>query len=99
MNATTRHCDVLRKPVVSEKSTQLSENNSLMFEVAMDSDKAEIREAVEALFGVKVVSVNTHIRKGKRVRFRGRPGRRRDRKHAVVRLAEGHSIDFYAGAG
>ncbi len=94
MNATTRHYDLLRSRVVTEKSTLLSMNNALVFEVATDATKPEIREAVEAVFGVKVVSVNTSIRKGKATRFRGHRGRRRDRKHAVVTLAEGNSIDF-----
>ena len=69
-------------------------NNALVFEVAIDASKPEIREAVESVFGVKVVGVNTCIRKGKATRFRGHRGRRRDRKHAVVTLAEGNSIDF-----
>ena len=94
MTATSRHFDLLRRTVVTEKATLLSQYNSLMFEVAMDASKPEIRAAVESVFGVKVKRVNTSIRKGKNTRFRGRPGRRRDRKHAVVTLAEGHSIDF-----
>ena len=98
MSAEPRHYDILRRPVITEKSTNLSENNALVFEVAVDSTKPEIREAVEAVFGVKVVSVNTNIRKGKATRFRGRRGRRRDRKHAVVTLAEGNSIDFSSSA-
>lgn len=98
MSPTTRHYDLLRRRVITEKSTLLSMNNSLVFEVAVDAKKPEIREAVEAVFGVKVVSVNTSIRKGKSTRFRGRQGRRRDRKHAVVTLAEGNSIDFSSSA-
>ena len=94
MTATSRHYDLLRNPVVTEKSTLLSAYNSLVFEVSMDATKPQIREAVESVFGVKVVKVNTSIRKGKATRFRGRRGRQRDRKHAVVTLAEGHSIDF-----
>ena len=94
MSATARQYDLLRRRVVTEKSTLLSMNNSLVFEVAVDATKPEIREAVESVFGVKVVSVNTSNRKGKTTRFRGRRGRRRHRKHAVVTLAEGNSIDF-----
>ena len=94
MTPEPRHFDLIRRPVVTERSTMLSENNALVFEVAKNADKGEIREAVEAVFGVKVKSVNTRIRKGKRVRWRGRPGRRSDQKHAIVTLKEGHSIDF-----
>lgn len=98
MTAEPRHYDLLRKPVVTEKSTALAVNNALVFEVAMDTDKPAIREAVEKVFEVKVEGVNTLVRKGKRKRFRGRPGRCRNRKMAIVTLRKGHSIDFSAGA-
>ncbi len=94
MSAEPRHYDILRRPVITEKSTNLSENNALVFEVAMGAGKPEIREAVEQVFGVKVRRVNTLIRKGKRKRFRGTLGRCRNWKKAVVTLEEGHSIDF-----
>ena len=93
-----RMMDVLRAPVISEKSSRVAElNNNAVFEVAIDATKPAIREAVEALFDVKVRSVNTLIQKGKVKTFRGRPGRRRDMKKAVVRLEDGHMIDVMTG--
>ncbi|MGE0223378.1 MAG: 50S ribosomal protein L23 [Acetobacteraceae bacterium] len=88
---------IIRSPVITEKATMLSERNQVVFRVATDATKPEIRVAVETLFGVKVVEVNTLVQKGKRKRFRGRPGQRSDVKKAFVRLAEGQSIDFTTG--
>jgi len=92
-----RMYEVLRAPVITEKSTAISEHNQIVFRVAMDATKPEIRAAVEDLFGVKVTAVNTLRQKGKVKRFRGRPGRRPDTKKAVVSLAEGESIDVTSG--
>ncbi|MFZ1680498.1 MAG: 50S ribosomal protein L23 [Rhizobiaceae bacterium] len=92
-----RHYDVIVSPVISEKSTLLSENNQVMFNVAPQATKPEIKAAVEALFGVKVKAVNTIVRKGKVKRFRGFKGRQGDVKKAVVTLAEGQSIDVTTG--
>jgi large subunit ribosomal protein L23 len=89
--------DVIRKPVITEKATMASEQNALVFEVAIDATKALIREAVETLFSVKVKAVNTTVTKGKLKRFRGRPGRRNDVKKAYVTLEEGHMIDVTTG--
>ncbi|MEO1492496.1 MAG: 50S ribosomal protein L23 [Pseudomonadota bacterium] len=89
--------DVIRKPVITEKATMASENNALVFEVAMDSNKPLIKEAVETLFNVKVKAVNTTITKGKTKRFRGRPGTRKDVKKAYVTLEEGNMIDVTTG--
>jgi large subunit ribosomal protein L23 len=89
--------DVIRCPVVTEKSTRASEANALVFEVAKDANKPLIKEAVEALFNVKVKAVNTVLTKGKVKRFRGRPGRRNDVKKAYVTLEEGHMIDVTTG--
>ena len=89
--------DVIRKPVITEKATMASEQNALVFEVAMDATKPLIREAVETLFSVKVKAVNTTVTKGKVKRFRGRPGRRNDVKKAYVTLEEGHMIDVTTG--
>lgn len=97
MTAEAKHYDVLRKPVTTEKSVSLSVNNGLVFEVAMDASKPLIRESVEKVFGVKVKTVNTLVRKGQMRRFRRHQGRMRDRKLAFVILAEGHAIDFSAG--
>jgi large subunit ribosomal protein L23 len=97
MSAKPEHYDVIRKPVITEKATLASEANAVVFEVAVDSTKPAIREAVEALFGVKVKAVNTTITKGKRKRFRGIRGRRADVKKAYVTLEEGNTIDVTTG--
>ncbi len=89
--------DVIRRPVVTEKSTLASEANALVFEVAKDANKPLIKQAVEALFNVKVKAVNTVLTKGKVKRFRGRPGKRNDVKKAYVTLEEGHMIDVTTG--
>ncbi len=89
--------DVIRKPLITEKSTMVSENGVIVFEVAPDAKKPEIKEAVESLFNVQVVSVNTSVTKGKRKRFRGKWGKRSDVKKAFVRLAEGQFVDVTTG--
>ena len=88
---------LIRSPIVTEKSTAISEHNQVMFRVAPDATKPQIREAVEGLFGVKVTAVNTLVQKGKTKRFKGRPGKRSDVKKAFVQLAQGQEIDFTAG--
>ena len=88
---------IIRSPVITEKATTLSEHGQFVFRVAGDADKREIKAAVEGLFGVTVVSVNTLVQKGKTKRFKGRPGRRSDVKKAFVKLAAGQSIDFTTG--
>ncbi len=97
MSAKAEHYDVIRKPVITEKATMASENGAIVFEVAIDSNKPQIKEAVEALFGVKVKAVNTTITKGKSKRFRGMMGRRKDVKKAYVTLEEGNTIDVSTG--
>ena len=97
MSAKAEHYDVIRKPVITEKSTMASENGAVVFEVAIDAAKPQIKEAVEALFGVKVKAVNTTITKGKQKRFRGQMGRRKDVKKAYVTLEEGNTIDVNTG--
>mgnify|MGYP006332383165 CR=1 FL=1 len=92
-----RHYDVIVSPVITEKSTLLSENSQVVFKVAPKATKPEIKAAVEALFGVKVTAVNTLVRKGKVKRFKGTKGRQSDVKKAVVTLAEGQSIDVSTG--
>ncbi|HEX7820002.1 MAG TPA: 50S ribosomal protein L23 [Sphingobium sp.] len=92
-----RHYDVVLAPHITEKATLLSENNAVVFRVAKDASKPEIKAAVEALFGVTVVGVNTLIAKGKTKRWKGKPYKRTDVKKAVVRLAEGQSIDITTG--
>ena len=97
MNAKAEHYDVIRKPVITEKATMASENGAVVFEVHIDAAKPQIKEAVEALFGVKVKAVNTTITKGKAKRFRGQLGRRKDVKKAYVTLEEGNTIDVSTG--
>ena len=97
MSAKTEHYDVIRKPIITEKSTMASENGAVVFEVAIDAAKPEIKAAVEGLFGVKVKAVNTTITKGKVKRFRGQLGRRKDTKKAYVTLEEGNTIDVTTG--
>ena len=92
-----RMYEIIRAPVITEKSTLGSENNQVTFKVPLDATKPEIRSAVEKLFEVKVRSVNTLRQKGKNKVFRGRRGRRSDFKKAIVRLEEGHSIDVTTG--
>ena len=89
--------DIIRNPVVTEKSTMASEHNQVVFDVAIDASKLEIKAAVEALFSVKVKAVNTIVRKGKVKRFRQVLGRRKDVKKAVVTLVDGQTIDISTG--
>ena len=97
MAVTARHYDTIIAPVITEKATYLSEQNKVVFRVAMDATKQEIADAVQELFKVTVVKVNTIVAKGKTKRWRGRPGRRSDVKKAIVTLAEGQSIDVATG--
>ena len=97
MSAKHEHYDVIRKPIITEKSTMASEHGAVVFEVAMDANKPQIKEAVESLFGVKVKAVNTTITKGKTKRFRGQMGKRKDVKKAYVTLEEGNTIDVSTG--
>ena len=92
-----RHYDVILAPHITEKATLLSENNAVVFKVAGDASKQEIKAAVEALYGVSVKGVNTIVQKGKVKRWRGKPYKRSDFKKAVVTLAEGQSIDVTSG--
>jgi len=92
-----RHYDVVLSPHITEKSTLLSENDAVVFKVATDATKPQIKEAVEALFDVKVKGVNTIIQKGKVKRWKGRPYKRSDFKKAIITLADGGSIDVTSG--
>ncbi len=89
--------EVIRRPIVTEKSTLGSEHNQVSFQVPLDASKPEIKAAVESLFSVKVKAVNTMRQTGKVKRFRGRLGKRADTKKAYVTLEEGHSIDVTTG--
>jgi large subunit ribosomal protein L23 len=97
MTAKPEHYDVIVKPVITEKATLASEAGAVVFQVAKDASKPQIKEAVENLFGVKVKAVNTVVTKGKAKRFRGRPGVRSDVKKAYVTLEEGNTIDVSTG--
>lgn len=92
-----RHYQTILSPVITEKATILAERGQVVFKVRHDASKPEIKEAVEALFSVKVTAVNTLNVKGKVKRFRGRLGRRADVKKAIVTLAEGSRIDVTTG--
>ena len=92
-----RHYDVILAPHITEKSTLLSEHNGVVFKVANDATKPQIKEAVEALWGVKVTGVNTIVQKGKTKRWKGKPYQRSDMKKAIVTLAEGDQIDVTTG--
>jgi large subunit ribosomal protein L23 len=92
-----RHYDVIISPVITEKATMASEHNQVIFKVARTATKPQIKDAVEKLFDVKVKSVNTLVRKGKRKAFKGRIGTLSDVKKAIVTLEEGHRIDVTTG--
>jgi large subunit ribosomal protein L23 len=92
-----KHYRTILAPVITEKSTLLSEHNKVVFRVPLDATKTQVKEAVEALFKVKVAAVNTIRVKGKTKRFRGLEGKRNDRKKAIITLVEGHSIDVTTG--
>ena len=92
-----RMYQTILSPIVTEKATALTERNQVVFKVALEATKQEIKAAVEGLFNVKVLAVNTMVVKGKTKRFRGRVGQRSDWKKAMVRLAEGQSIDLTTG--
>ena len=95
--AKPEHYDVLVKPLITEKATLIGENNGVVFQVAKSANKPQIKEAVEAIFGVKVKAVNTVVAKGKAKKFRGRAGERSDKKKAYVMLEAGNTIDVSTG--
>jgi large subunit ribosomal protein L23 len=93
-----RHYDVILAPHITEKSTMASEFNAVVFKVAGDATKPQIKEAVEAIFDTKVAGVNTIVTKGKTKRWKGKPYKRSDTKKAIVKLAEGQDpIDITSG--
>ena len=97
MSLDPRHYDVILSPVITEKATARSEHNQVVFRVRPDATKPQIKEAVEKLFDVKVVSVNTLVTKGKVKVFKGTRGQRSDVKKAIVTLVEGQAIDVTTG--
>jgi large subunit ribosomal protein L23 len=97
MTVKPEHYDIIKRPIITEKATMTSEANGVVFEVAISANKPQIKEAVEAVFGVKEKAVNTTITKGKVKRFRGQLGTRNDVKKAYVTLEEGNTIDVSTG--
>ena len=95
--ADLKHYDTIIAPIITEKATLLSDQNRIVFKVPLTATKDEVKAAIEALFKVKVVSVNTLRVKGKTKRFKGVEGRRSDVKKAIVTLAAGQSIDVTTG--
>ncbi|MFD2263020.1 50S ribosomal protein L23 [Lacibacterium aquatile] len=89
--------DIILSPVITEKATRVTEFNQVTFKVRVEATKPQIKAAVEMVFGVKVLGVNTTTTKGKKKLFRGRPGQRSDFKKAMVTLAEGQTIDLTTG--
>ena len=97
MSVDVEFYDLLRRPIITEKATNASENGAVVFEVSMAATKPEIKRAVEELFKVKVKAVNTLIAKGKTKRFKGKMGKRKDVKKAYVMLEDGNTIDVSTG--
>ena len=92
-----RHYDVIVAPHITEKSTMMSEQNAVVFKVARDATKPEIKAAVEALFNVSVTNVNTIVQKGKTKKWKGTPYTKSDIKKAIVTLKDGQSVDVTTG--
>ncbi len=93
-----RMFEIIRNPIITEKATNQANDNQVSFYVPLDSNKFEIRKAVETVYSTKVTAVNTILVKGKTKMFRGKPGKRNDFKKAIVTLADGETIDVMTGA-
>lgn len=89
--------DIISRPVITEKATMLTEQNKVVFRVAADATKTQVKQAVEALFKVNVLRVNTIVTEGKTKAFRNQLGKRQDFKKAIVTLEKGQSIDLGSG--
>ncbi len=94
---TEKMYDILLKPIITEKTSMIAEQNKLAFSVKLDATKKDIKAAIENIYNVKVASVNTVKKIGKKKRFKGIMGMTSDVKKAYITLAEGHSIDIMAG--
>ena len=92
-----RDYDVILSPIITEKATRILENNQVVFKVSTRATKPQIKNAIEALYNVEVISVNTINIKGKSKIFKGIKGKRTDIRKAVIRLKEGQSIDLSSG--
>ena len=97
MSRELHNFDVIKSPLVTEKSTDLSKNNQVVFKVDIKSNKSEIKDAIEKIFKVKVKAINIIKSKGKVKIFKGKKGKRIDSKKAIVSLKEGETIDFSSG--
>ena len=95
--AKNRDYDVILSPVITEKATRILESNQVVFKVSKRATKPQIKNAIEALYNVEVISVNTINIKGKSKIFKGIKGKRTDVRKAVIRLKEGQSIDLSSG--
>jgi len=93
----TKFYDLIKKPVITEKATFLSNNSQIVFSVPMDADKNIIKQAVEKLFGVNVKKINIIVSKGKTKRFKGKMGKRKNEKKAIISLEKGQKIDITTG--
>ena len=91
--SSSRAYSIIKKPLTTEKSTNLQQFNQYTFMVAKDSSSNEIKQAVEQIFKVKVIKINTSILRGKIKSFKGSIGFRKDTKKAIVTLKEGNTID------
>ena len=89
--------DIIKYPIVTEKSTNLSAHNQVTFAVLKTASKPEIKAAIESVFGVSVKAVNTLIKKGKIKRFKGRVGVQEDVKKAIITLNDGQQLDLGSG--
>lgn len=96
--ATARLYDVIERPIVTEKTTAAAEQNKVVFEISSTATKGDVKRAVESIFKVSVLKVNTINVEGKKKKFKGRDGQRSDFRKAIVTLAAGSTIDFAAGA-
>ena len=96
-NISTKLYDLIKKPIITEKGTLLSNNSQVIFSIPMNVSKSVIKEAVEKLFGVNVKKVNVIISKGKTKRFKGKIGKRKKEKKAIISLEKDQKIDITTG--
>ena len=89
--------DLIKKPIITEKGTLLSNNSQIVFSISMNASKTIIKQAVEKLFGVNVKKINIIISKGKTKRFKGKMGKRKNEKKAIISLEKGQKIDITTG--
>ena len=93
----TKFYDLIKKPIITEKGTLLSNNSQIVFSISMNASKTIIKQAVEKLFGVNVKKINIIISKGKTKRFKGKKGKRKNEKKAIISLEKGQKIDITTG--